>query len=94
MLHNSGDCFGKRSDQKSIKYGLGGPMGSRAEAVKQYKRSENKWKKEFIISRILRMKLPGSTMILATTLLENIQTPPYPVIATAMNIDILMKVGR
>ena len=37
----------KRSNQNSIKYGIGGPMGSRAKAVKQYKRSDNKWKNEF-----------------------------------------------
>ena len=26
--------------------GLGGPLGSRADAVKQYNKSEHKWKKE------------------------------------------------
>ena len=36
----------KRSDQKSIRGGLGGNMGSRDEAVIQYKRSKNKQKKE------------------------------------------------
>ena len=42
MLHSSEDCFGKRPDQKSIKDGLAGPLGSRADAVKQYKKFEHK----------------------------------------------------
>ena len=42
MSHGADYCFGKRSNQQIIKYGLEGPMGSRAEAVKQYKKSENK----------------------------------------------------
>ena len=46
MLISAKDCFGKRTNQKTVKDGLGGPMGSRAEAVKQYKKSESKWKKE------------------------------------------------
>ena len=46
MSHSAEDCFGKHSDQKSVKDGLGGPMGSRAEAVKQWKKSESKWRKE------------------------------------------------
>ena len=46
MSHIAEDYFGKRSDQKSIRYGLGGLMGSRAEVVKQYKKSKNKWKKD------------------------------------------------
>ena len=45
MPHSSEDCFGKRTNQKTIKYGLGGPMGSRAEVVKQYKKSKIKQKK-------------------------------------------------
>ena len=42
MLHSAEDCFGKCSRQNSVKYGLGGPLGSMAEAVKQFKKSENK----------------------------------------------------
>ena len=42
MLQFSEECFGKLSDQNSIRYGLGGIMGSRYEAVKQYKNSKNK----------------------------------------------------
>ena len=42
MLYSAEDCFGKCSNQNTIKDGLVGPMGSRAEAVKQYKRSESK----------------------------------------------------
>ena len=45
LLHGSEDCFGKRYNQKSIKDGLGGPMVSRAKAVKQYKKSKHKRKK-------------------------------------------------
>ena len=45
MLHSSEKCFGKRSNQQSIKEGLGGALGNRADAVKQYKKSEHKWKK-------------------------------------------------
>ena len=46
MSHSTEDSFVKRSDQKSIKYGLGVPIGSRAEDLKQWKKSEQKWKKE------------------------------------------------
>ena len=45
-LHSSEDCFRNQSNQKSIRYGLGVPMGSRYGSVKQQKRSESKWKKE------------------------------------------------
>ena len=41
MSHSSEECFGK-----CIRNRLVGPMGSRAEDVKQYKKSENKWKKD------------------------------------------------
>ena len=42
------DLFGRDMllTQKTIKDGLGGPMVSRAEAVKQYKNYGSKWKKE------------------------------------------------
>ena len=40
------DCFGKCSNQKTIKDGLGGNMGSRDETVKQYKKYKSKWNKE------------------------------------------------
>ena len=43
MLHRAEDCFGECNNQKTIKDGLGGPVGSRYEAVKQYKKSEIKW---------------------------------------------------
>ena len=43
--HSAEDCTGVRTS-RSIKCGMGGPMGSRNDAVKQYKKSENKWKKE------------------------------------------------
>ena len=46
MSHSSEDWFGKRSVQNSIKGGLVGTMVSRADAVKQYKKSEHKWRKE------------------------------------------------
>ena len=40
------NVLSKRSNQKTTKVGLGGPMGSRDEAMKQYKKSGSKWKKE------------------------------------------------
>ena len=46
MSHSAKDFFGKRANQKTIKDGLGGPMGRRSEAVKQYKKSEIKQKKD------------------------------------------------
>ena len=36
MLHITEECFGKLSDQNSIRYGLGVIMGNRYEVVKQY----------------------------------------------------------
>ena len=44
MSHSAEECFGKLTNQKTIKGILIGPMESRAEAVKQYKKSENEWK--------------------------------------------------
>ena len=46
MSYRSEDYFGKRYEQKSIKDGLGVPLGSRSDDVKHYMNSENKWKKE------------------------------------------------
>ena len=46
MLYNSGDCFGKHTNHKTIKYGLGIPIGSRYEAVKQYNKYRSKRRKE------------------------------------------------
>ena len=46
MPHSSEDYFGKSSNQNFIKDGLGGPLGSNSGAVKQYKNSKYKWKKE------------------------------------------------
>ena len=40
--HSAEDCFGKRTNQKSIRDWLVGPMGSRAEDVKQYTNSNKK----------------------------------------------------
>ena len=42
MLHSAEDCYGKRSNHKPIRDGLGRHMESRAEAVKQCKKSENR----------------------------------------------------
>ena len=42
MLHISEDYFCKCYKQKYIKDGLGGPLGSRNYAVKQYNNYENK----------------------------------------------------
>ena len=43
--HSDEDLTGVRTNL-SIKYGLGGPMGSMTDAVKQYKKYEKKWKKD------------------------------------------------
>ena len=43
--HSDEDLTGVRTNL-SIKYGLGGPMGSMTDAVKQYKKYENKRKKD------------------------------------------------
>ena len=45
MSHSSQECTGTCIN-RNIKVGLGGSTGSRAETVKQYHKSENKWKKE------------------------------------------------
>ena len=45
MSYSAKDFTGVRTN-RSIKYGLRGYMGNRTGAVKQYKKSENKWKKE------------------------------------------------
>ena len=42
MLHSTDNCFGNHTNQKRIKDGLGGPIGSTVESVKQYKKSEKK----------------------------------------------------
>ena len=46
MSHSDEDCFEKRHNQNTIKYGLGGPMESRSEAAKQYKKYKSKRKKD------------------------------------------------
>ena len=45
ILHSS-YFFYKRSDQHSFKDWLGGYLGNRADSVKKYKNSEQKWKKD------------------------------------------------
>ena len=45
MSYSAKDCTGMRTN-RTIKDGMGGYMGSRADTVKQYKKSEKKWKKE------------------------------------------------
>ena len=45
ISHSAEECFGKRTNKKTIKYGLGRPIGIRSEAVKQYNNSKIKWKK-------------------------------------------------
>ena len=44
--HTSENIFGHGSDQESIKEGLGGSLGNRNSAVKQFHKSEKKWKRE------------------------------------------------
>ena len=46
ISHSVEDCFGKHTNQNTINDGLWGPVGSSAEAVKQYQKSDSKWKKE------------------------------------------------
>ena len=43
--YSSEFVFGKRSDQESVKEGLGRSLGNRASDVKKYQKSENKWKR-------------------------------------------------
>ena len=45
MSHSTKDCNGVRTN-RSIKDGMGGPIGSRTHVVQQHKKSEKKWKKE------------------------------------------------
>ena len=45
MPHSAEECFGERSNQKYIRYGLVGPMKIRSEAVKQWKKYKYKRKK-------------------------------------------------
>ena len=44
-LNSAEDCTGVRN-KRSIKDGMGGPIGSRTHDVQQHKKSENKCKKE------------------------------------------------
>ena len=46
MPHSTGDFFGNHSNHKSVKDGLVIHLGNKDEAVKQFKKSKNKWKKE------------------------------------------------
>ena len=36
--HSSDNFFGNKSDQESVKDGLGGPLGNREDAVKHYQK--------------------------------------------------------
>ena len=45
MFHSAKDCTVMHTN-RTIKDGMGGSVGSRANTVKQYKKSENKWRKE------------------------------------------------
>ena len=44
-LNSAEDCTGVRN-KRSIKDGMGGPIGSRTHDVQQHKKSEKIWKKE------------------------------------------------
>ena len=44
MLHSAGNCTGMRNN-RTIKYGMVGSVGSMADTVKHYKKSENKLNK-------------------------------------------------
>ena len=43
LLHSNKDCTDVCT-KRPIKDGMGGPIGSRTNAVQQYKKSENRWK--------------------------------------------------
>ena len=45
LSYNAKDCTGVRT-KRTIKYGMGGPMGSRTNSVQQYRNSEENWKEE------------------------------------------------
>ena len=45
MSHSAEECFGKRTNQQTIKDGLGVHIGGRYETVKQYTDPESKWNK-------------------------------------------------
>ena len=44
-LHNSENSFGRRSEQKYIKEGLGGNLDNRDKAVEYLQKSKKKWKR-------------------------------------------------
>ena len=43
MPHSAETCFGNRSNQVSLKKGLGGNLGNRYAAVKNFNKSEENW---------------------------------------------------
>ena len=45
MTHSAKDCTGHRTN-RNIKDGMGGYVVIRADTVRQYKKSENKWEKD------------------------------------------------
>ena len=45
MSHSAEECFGNRTNQQTIKDGLGVHIGGRYEAEKQYTDPESKWNK-------------------------------------------------
>ena len=51
MSHSYEKCFGKRSEQQSIKEGLGEDLGNRADTIKNYKKYQHKWKKELKVPK-------------------------------------------
>ena len=46
VLYSAEEFFGKHTNHKNIKDGLGGPMGIRAKAMKEYNKYGSKCKKE------------------------------------------------
>ena len=45
LSHSTEDCIGMHT-RRTIKDGMGGPMVNRNNYMQQYKKSENKWKKD------------------------------------------------
>ena len=55
ILHSAEEFFGKRTNQKIVKDELRGSMGSRSEAMEQYKKSDRNFRKSLRFSRSRRI---------------------------------------
>ena len=57
--HSSENCSGKQFDQSYVKEWLRGALGNRDYAVKNYQKTENKWKRELKFLK-KQNKIPSS----------------------------------